>query len=85
VGFLDPGELGLLPAGEVLGVLPQRVAGVLEVPGVARGQADGPAEVAERGGGPGVAGRAPDLAADLIQGAGGPGDDVERRRGAAVR
>ncbi len=27
VGFLDPGELGFLAAGEVLGVFPQRVAG----------------------------------------------------------
>jgi hypothetical protein len=52
VGFLDPGELGFLAAGEVLRVLPQRVAGVLEVPGVAGGQADGPAAVPDRGGGP---------------------------------
>jgi hypothetical protein len=78
VGFLDPGELGFLPAGEVLRVLPQRVAGVLEVPGVAGGQADGPAAVPDRGGGPGLAGCAPDFAADFVQGAGGPGDDVER-------
>src|SRR5580700_1632001 len=78
VGFLDPGELGFLAAGEVLGVFPQRVAGVLEVPGAAGGQADGPAAVPDRVDGPGLAGGAPDLAADLIQGAGGPGDDVER-------
>src|SRR5256885_17257071 len=29
VGFGDPGQLVALPVGEVLGVLPQRVAGVL--------------------------------------------------------
>ena len=33
VDLRDPGELGLLPVGEVLGVLPQRVAGALEVTG----------------------------------------------------
>src|SRR4051794_3516810 len=30
VGLRDPGQLGLLPGGEDLGVLPQRKAGVLE-------------------------------------------------------
>src|SRR5258708_19031311 len=53
-------------------ILPQRVAGVLEVPGVAGGQADGPAAVPDRGGGPGLAGGAPVLAADPLQGAAGP-------------
>ena len=35
VSLLDPGELGLLPAGEVVRVLPQGVAGALEGAGVA--------------------------------------------------
>jgi hypothetical protein len=78
VGFLDPGEPGCLAAGEVPGVFPQRAAGVLEVAGVAGGDADRPAEVPDRRDGPGVAGGAPDLAADLVEGTGGPGDDVER-------
>src|SRR4051794_41589206 len=30
----DPGQLRLLAGGEVLGVLPQRIAGVLEIPSV---------------------------------------------------
>src|ERR1019366_1460708 len=77
VGFLDPGELGCLAAGEVPGVFPQRVAGVLEVPGVTGGDADRPAAMPDRRDGPGVAGGAPDLAAGLVEGAGGPGDDVE--------
>ena len=34
VDLRDPGELGLLPVGEVLGVVPQRVAGAFEVTGV---------------------------------------------------
>ena len=78
VGFLDPGELGFLAAGEVLWVFPQRVTGAREVPGAAGGDADRPAAVPDRRDGPGVAGGAPDLAADLVEGAGGPGDDVER-------
>src|ERR1022692_3770091 len=78
VGFLDPGELGFLPAGEVPRVLPQRVAGVLEVPGVTGGDADRPAAVPDRRDGPGLAGGAPDLTADLVPGARGPGGDVGR-------
>lgn len=35
VSLLDPGELGLLPVGEVVRVLPQGVAGALEGAGVA--------------------------------------------------
>ena len=30
IGLRDPGELGMLPAGEVLGLLPQRVMGMLQ-------------------------------------------------------
>src|ERR1019366_6625555 len=78
VGFLDPGELGCLAAGEVPGVFPQRVAGAGEVPGVTGGDADRKAAVPDRRDGPGVAGGAPDLAAGLVEGVGGPGDDVER-------
>ena len=78
MGFLDPGELGCLAAGEIPGVLPQRVPGGLEVPGVTGGDADRPAAMPDRLDGPRPAGGAPDLAADLVEGAGGPGDDVER-------
>jgi hypothetical protein len=49
VGLLDPGELGLLSAGEVSGVFPQRVAGALEVPGAAGEQAQDPAAVRAAG------------------------------------
>jgi hypothetical protein len=31
IGFGDPGQLGGLTVGEVVGVLPQRVAGALEL------------------------------------------------------
>ena len=49
MGFLDPGEFGLLPAGEVFGVFPQRVAGALEVAGAAGGKAQDPAVVRASG------------------------------------
>src|ERR1035438_8229527 len=61
VGFLDPGEFGILAAGEVLGVFPQRVAGAGEAFGVAGRQADGPAAVPDGADGPGLGGGAPDL------------------------
>ena len=72
MGLGDPGELGLLPLGEVLGVLPQRVAGLLQRldPAVAR-----PARVAGR-----AAGGVPGLPADLVEGVGGPLHDMERVR-----
>jgi hypothetical protein len=77
MGFPGPGELGFLAAGQVLGVLPQRVAGAGEALGVAGGDADPPAAMPDRIGGAGLAGGAPDLTADFIEGTGGPGDDVE--------
>jgi len=70
VGSGDPGEFGLLSAGEVLGVLPQRIASVLErlrVPG-------GPARTALPDG---SAGFVPGLSPDLVKGVGGPPDHVE--------
>jgi len=64
VDLRDPGELGLLPVGEVLGVLPQRVAGAFEVAGVHAH--------------PTLAGGVPGVTADLVQGVTGPRDDVKR-------
>ena len=64
VGLLDPRELDLLAGGEVLGVLPEREAGVLEL-ARERGQAF-PARLV------------PDLAADLVERLGRQLDDVER-------
>lgn len=63
VGALDARELGLLAAGEVVGVLPQREACALQIPG--ERDVSGPA------------GRVPDLAADLVQRVGGEHHDVE--------
>src|SRR6266700_3003650 len=78
LGLADPGELGLLVAGEVLGVFPQRVPGALEAAGAVGGDAHGPAAAAAGGDLPGGPGLPPGLAADLVEGIGGPGDDVER-------
>ena len=64
VGLLDPRELGLLAGGEVLGVLPEREAGVLEL-ARERGQAF-------------AARLVPDLAADLVERLGRELHDVER-------
>jgi hypothetical protein len=64
VGVLDLRELRGLAVGEILGVLPQRVAGALEVLGerhVLR-----------------LAGFVPDLAADLIQRVGRERNHMER-------
>src|ERR1035437_4099842 len=63
VGLLDGGELGLLPVGQILGVLPEREPGVLEIAGHG-GLATSP-------------GRVPDLPADLVEGLAGPLADVE--------
>src|SRR5215211_5758535 len=54
----DPGELGPLGGGQVAGVLPQRIAGTLEL--------------ARQGSLPVLAGRVPHLAAHLVQRVGGP-------------
>ena len=70
VGLGDPGQLGLLPDREVLGVLPQRVAGMLQrlrVSRCAAGTALGGRS----------AGLVPGSSADLVEGVGGPPDDVE--------
>ena len=48
VGFLDPGEFGLLAVREIFRVFPQRVAGPPQVPGTARGQPQDPAASAGR-------------------------------------
>src|SRR5487761_1827990 len=63
VGLLDGGELRLLARGQVLGVLPEREAGVLELAG--------------DGGLAAPPGRVPDLATDLVEGLAGPLADVE--------
>lgn len=70
IGLGDPGRLLVLAVGEVLRVLPQRVAGVLECPGVP-GRPACPTAV------DGTAGFVPSLAANLVEGVGGAGDDVE--------
>jgi hypothetical protein len=59
----DPGELGLLALGQVLGVLPQGVARSLQIVGV--GLHPGPARLV------------PHLAAHPVEGVGGPLHDVE--------
>ena len=64
VGLLDPGELGLLAVGEVLGVLPEREPGALELARELR------LAFAAR--------LVPDLAADLVERLGRELDDVER-------
>ena len=71
VGLGDPGELGLLPGGEVLRVLPQCVPGALELLGMPAGTPG--ATLVDR-----ATGLVPRLPADLVQGVGGPADDVER-------
>ena len=75
VGLGDPVELVALAVGEVLGVLPQRVAGVLE-----RSRVTGRVATAAAFADPwAVAARVvPGLAADLVERLGGPLDDVER-------
>ena len=75
VGFRDPRELLALAVGEVVGVLPECVAGVLEPAGVTRGD---PLAVAVAGGLSLAAGVVPCLAADLVERFGGPLNDVER-------
>src|SRR5207244_621944 len=69
IAFGDPGELGLLTAGEVLRVLPQRVAGSFECLGVPGGTACG-APVGR------ASSLVPGVAADFVERGGGPGDDV---------
>jgi hypothetical protein len=80
----DPGELDLLFLGEVLRVLPKRVAGVLHPGGAGavragrcglRRSAPGASGVAQLGGFPGIVPRRP---AHLVEGFGGPFDDMER-------
>ena len=75
VGLGDPGQLLPLPIGQVLGVLPQRVASVFESAGIAGGDADA---VSVALGLPGSAGVVPGLTTDLVESVGGPLDDVER-------
>jgi hypothetical protein len=72
----DPAGLCGLPGGAVLGVLPQRVPGVLQVAGIT-GRAAVLADPAAASGLPG-AGMVPHVAADLTERLGGPGHDVER-------
>jgi hypothetical protein len=69
VGLGDPGQLGLLRGGQVLGVLPQRDPGVLERLRLTTGP-PGPAP------GEGATGLVPRLAADLVERVGGPADDM---------
>jgi hypothetical protein len=75
IGFGDPGELVALAVGEILRVLSEGVAGVLERTGVAGGVASAAAFAAP---GPVPSGVVPRLAAYLVQCFGGPLDDVER-------
>ena len=74
VGLGDPGELGRLVLGQVLGVLPQGVAGPLDRARRPVGHA-GPA--AERIGAAPARGSVPGFAAHDVEGVGGPGHDVE--------
>ena len=69
VGFGDPGQLVPLPVGEVVGVLPQRVAGVLVAAGITGGQAHA---ISVALGLPGAAGVVPCLASYFVEGFGGP-------------
>jgi len=66
----QPVQLGLLRLGQVLGVAPQRPAGLLQRLGLLRGLAFA------------AAGGVPRIAAHLIEGLGGPGHHVERVRAA---
>ena len=75
VGFGDPRQLLPLPVGEVVGVLPQRVAGALEPAGIAGGDADA---VSVALGLPGATRLVPGLATHLVEGVGGPLDHMER-------
>jgi hypothetical protein len=75
VGLGDPGQFFPLSIGEVVGVLPECVAGVLEPAGVAGGHADA---VSVACGLPGSSGVIPGLTAHLVEGLGGPLDHVER-------
>ncbi len=80
VGLGDPGQLVGLSFGEVLGVLPQCLAGPFQGSGVAGGQAAGLAvgaagAVAATGG---AAGAVPGLPTDHVEGVGRPADHVER-------
>ena len=59
MGFRDPGELGCLADGQVIGVLPQRVAGTVEALGVPEGTREPPASVRDVSVAPGLAGGAP--------------------------
>jgi len=63
VGLLDPGEFRVLPGGELARVLPQRVAGPLEVPGVPGGGVAGAYPGAGDLPAGAAAGQVPDLAA----------------------
>ena len=70
-GLGDPGEFGVLPGGEVLGVLPQREPGVLQRLGVPGGVVL-LAGLASRAQGRGIgAGGVPCFSPDLVQGGGG--------------
>ncbi len=71
VGLGDPGQLRLLPAGQVLRVLPQRRRGSFQRFGVT-GRPSRPA-TSDR-----AAGEIPGLPTDLVQCVGGPLDDMER-------
>ena len=78
LGLRDPREFGLLPGGQVLGVLPQREPGVLQRLGVS-GRAVALPRRAARPQRPGVTARGvPGLSPDLVQCVGGPLHDVER-------
>jgi hypothetical protein len=68
VGLGDPGELGLLAGGEILGVLPQRVPGVLQLTGAALRELDSAAALCAWAGLTGGAGLPPGFAADLVDG-----------------
>lgn len=90
VGLDDPGELGALTLGQVLRVLPEGVARVLERDGASavgtRGRvSDGPASAAPAFVAPG--GRAyvvPGTSSHLVQGVGGPAALRERVRRSAA-
>jgi hypothetical protein len=75
IGLGDPGELVVLAVGQVLGVLPQGVAGLFQGGGVT-GVSD--ATSGRRGGRTAPAGVVPCVASHHVERVGRPFDDVER-------
>ena len=75
VGLGDPGQLVALPVGEVVGVLPQRVAGAFQSAGVTGGH---PHAASTADGLACSASVVPGLAAHFVEGFGGPLDHMER-------